>query len=60
MSTDTAIPGEIQVVTGDPVAVPDPDGFTAQALDFLSDHRWIVPAAIVVSLGVVVALRRRR
>ena len=60
MSVDAKIPGEVQVVTDDPVAVPDPEGFTAQALDFLSDHRWIVPAAIVVSLGVVVAIRRRR
>ena len=57
--TDTGPPGDVTVVTTEPVMLPHPDSALSRIRDGLADHRWIVPAAIVITLGAVVAVRRR-
>jgi hypothetical protein len=55
-----SVPGSIHVVTDEPVTVPHPEGAVSQALDYLAEHRWVIPAGIVIALGIAVAVRRRR
>lgn len=53
------VPGEVIVMTNEPVYVPHPDGLTARANEVIADNRWLIPLLVVGTLAAVVAVRRR-
>lgn len=59
-ASNTDIPGDVALVTDEPVALPHPEGFTSRTLDLIAEHRWVVPTAIIAVLGISVAVRRAR
>ena len=57
--TKTSVPGEVKVMTDEPVYVPHPDGLTARANEVIADNRWLIPLLVVGALAAAVAVRRR-
>jgi hypothetical protein len=53
------VPGEVRVMTVEPVYVPHPEGFTARANEVISDNRWLIPLLVVGALAAAVAVRKR-
>jgi hypothetical protein len=54
-----SVPGEVLVMTDEPVYLPHPDGVAARATEMIQDNRWLIPLVVVGAVAAVVVVRRR-